>query len=122
MGSAIVSLDVSDERGGKCRVKFEWKGDQADLDDLVAKLDEMSYSKGIAPDQLAISTALGLPTLLKLRALTQFTDLQCYWVFSLCTNDAARPGSFFAYVAGSDFVIDVTVVGRRITVQSREAS
>ena len=82
-------------------------------------LDKIAYDKGVAPDHLATSTAVQLPTLLKLRPLKQFTDYLLYWVFSLPTGDPERPGTFFEYAAATTYTLDVSINGRKVTVDAR---
>jgi len=115
VGSVTIDLRVTDERSQSCRVGLGWKGDRAALDQLIAEMDRTAYSRNIAPDHLAISTALRLPTLRQHRGIEQFKTLLWYWAFSLPTGDPERPGSYFDHVTEGVYRIEIGVLERQIT-------
>lgn len=117
MGSAIITLNVTDAHGKKCTVRLQWKGDHTDLDRLAVEMDKIAYTKGVAPEQLALSTAFQLPSLVK-HGIGRFSNSLLYWVFSLPTNDPTHAGTFFDYAGGTNLSIDVTVVDRHVSVSS----
>jgi hypothetical protein len=60
MGSAVIHLDVTDERGQHCKVQLEWAGTQSDLDRLVSDMDRTSYAKGVAPEHSSFRASLDM--------------------------------------------------------------
>src|SRR5215470_3422507 len=111
MGKMSVNVDAWID-GKTCKFGFDWHGGPAEVEQVMAFIEEVAVDAGMTPEAFAQATVRQLPSMgpMEERDARQVQAMAIlYLVLQFPTTVADRPGAIYRYAGDEEITANLTV-------------